>query len=291
MNSERVTLRIADLAISVTGDKDQLKTLNSERYMSFHCIDEDPDLCLNLRTSTLNSTELLPKPEDMLFDSGTVWSLFDSGEKVSILLRSPVEGRLPYRLATFDRHLTSGEIITVAGSEGAASERGYDPLEFPLSEILTVCLLARNRGLMVHASGIISNGIGYLFPGNSTDGKSTIAQIWKESGSTVLNDDRIILLYSESGFRMYGTPWHGDLSDVSAEGTTLRSVNFLSHGEVNRIESVTGAEAVSMLLKRSFLPLWSPEGMGFTLDFVSRHSFRTAGWLSSSDATIKPGFG
>jgi len=236
--------------------------------MDFQYSDDDPDIRIVLHQVPLDFTSSIPRHEEMLFDSGTVWSLFGSEDGISILLRSPVRDRLPYRLATFDRDLSCGEIFTIEGSDSAAAEQDYDPLEFPLSEILTVCLLAQGRGLMVHACGIISEGIGLLFPGNSTDGKTTIARLWKSAGATVLNDDRIVLRFAGDGFRMYGTPWHGDLSDVSAEGTRLTSVSFLSHGNENRFEKTEGADAVSMLLKRSFLPLWSPEGMDFTLDFV-----------------------
>jgi hypothetical protein len=121
---------------------------------------------------------------------------------------------------------------------------------------------------MVHACGISLDGRGLLFAGNSTDGKSTIAGLWKES-ARILNDDRIILRRTDEGIRMYGTPWHGDISDVSAGGAELEAVYFLSHGSANLIENESGAGAMSKLLKRSFLPLWSREGMDFSLDFCS----------------------
>jgi hypothetical protein len=269
MGSVQVTLRIADLTIGVVGDSNQLEALNSERYDCFRCIETSPDLRITLKDSIYDVSDVLPPPEDKVFDTGTVWSLYESGNSISILLRSPGQGGLPYRLATFDRDLRNGEIVTIAGAGAAVGYTVYDPLEFPLSEVLTVCLMAQGRGLMVHACGISLDGRGILFPGNSTHGKTTIARLWKGS-ATILNDDRIILRRSGDRILMYGTPWHGDLSDVSAEGAELRSLYFLFHGNENRISRVTGAKAVSMLLKRSFLPLWSPAGMEFSLDFCSR---------------------
>ncbi len=269
MSSAQVTLRIADLTIGVVGDSDKLEALNSDRYSSFRCIETSPDLRITLNDAICNASDILLPPEDEVFDTGTVWSLYESGNSISILLRSPGQGGLPYRLATFDKDFRNGEILTISGSGAAVGYTGYDPLEFPLSEVLTVCLMAQGRGLMVHACGISLDGRGILFPGNSTHGKTTIARLWKGT-ATVLNDDRIILRHSGDRILMYGTPWHGDLSDVSAEGVELSSVNFLFHGNENRISRVTGAKAVSMLLKRSFLPLWSPAGMEFSLDFCSR---------------------
>jgi len=269
MNFSQVTLRIADLTIGVVGSSNQLEALNSDRYSSFRCISSSPDLRITLNDSPCDASDILPPQQNKVFDTGTVWSLYESGNNVSILLRSPGQGGLPYRLATFDRDFRNGEIVTITGSGAATGYADYDPLEFPLSEVLTVCLMARGRGLMVHACGISLEGRGILFPGNSTHGKTTIARLWKGT-ATILNDDRIILRRSGDRILMYGTPWHGDLSDVSAEGAELGSVNFLFHGKKNRINRVTGAKAVSMLLKRSFLPLWSPAGMEFTLDFCNR---------------------
>lgn len=267
MTDDQVTLRIADFTICISGRSRDLHALRSGRYRDFLCSDPEPDMRITIHDPFRDISEVSLPDKDISFDSGTVWRLYESPHTVSLVLRSPVGGELPYRVATFDRDLTTGEIVSIAGSDAETEDRSqYDPLEFPLSEVLMVYLLSMGRGLMIHACGISDNGRGLLFPGNSTDGKTTIAMQWKASAS-VLNDDRIILRQSEKGFLMYGTPWHGDLSDVSAEGVVLESVNFLSHGDGNVSRRVKGAQAVSKLLRRSFLPLWSSEGMEFSLDF------------------------
>ncbi len=270
MSKDQVTLKIADFTFCISGSCSSLQALRSARYRDFLCSDREPDIRITIRDSLRDISEISLPDEESIFDTGTVWRLYESSHSMSLVLRSPVGGPLPYRVAIFDRDLTTGEIASIAGSDAETEDRSqYDPLEFPLSEVLMVYLLSKGNGLMIHACGVSDNGRGLLFPGNSTDGKTTIAMQWRGSAK-VLNDDRIILRPSEKGFLMYGTPWHGDLSDVSAEGVVLESVNFLRHGEVNVSRKVTGAEAVSMLLRRSFLPLWSSTGMEFSLDLCRK---------------------
>jgi hypothetical protein len=144
-----------------------------------------------------------------------------------------------------------------------------DPLQYPLAEVLMVCLLARGRGLMMHACGIDDGGRGFLFAGNSTHGKTTLARLWRDQ-ATVLNDDRIVLRQREGRFWMYGTPWHGDYSGVSAQGVPLEKVFFLRHAKGNQARQVGKLTAASMLLARSVPPLWDADGMGFTLDFLAQ---------------------
>jgi hypothetical protein len=44
----------------------------------------------------------------------------------------------------------------------------------------------------------------------------------------------------------------------------------LRHGKKNSTQAKSGAEAVSMLLSRSFPPFWDKEGMAFTIEHCQR---------------------
>jgi hypothetical protein len=112
--------------------------------------------------------------------------------------------------------------------------------------------------------------MGYLFLGNSGDGKSTTAKLWFGQGITVLNDDRIIVRQNKGNLWMYGTPWHGDFKEHSSHGLRIHKLFFLRHGRKNSSRVKSGAEAVSMLLARSFPPFWDKEGMAFTIEFCQR---------------------
>jgi hypothetical protein len=123
--------------------------------------------------------------------------------------------------------------------------------------------------MLIHACGIIDGERGYLFAGNSTHGKSTIARLWKDQ-ALVLNDDRIVIREKEGHLWMYGTPWHGAFDVVSPEGVPISKIFFLRHGAENFAVPQRGAQAGAMLLTRSFPPLWDRQGMQYTLGLCHR---------------------
>jgi hypothetical protein len=69
---------------------------------------------------------------------------------------------------------------------------------------------------------------------------------------------------------MYGTPWHGDFKEHSSHGLPVAKLFFLRQGKKNFAQLKGGAEAVSMLLARSFPPFWDREGMAFAIEFCQR---------------------
>ena len=85
-----------------------------------------------------------------------------------------------------------------------------------------ILLLSLGKGILLHACGIDDDGSGYLFLGNSTDGKSTMAKLWFENHAKVLNDDRIVVKEKDGEFWMYGTPWHGDFKEISPQGLAVQ---------------------------------------------------------------------
>jgi hypothetical protein len=143
------------------------------------------------------------------------------------------------------------------------------PLEFPLFEVLMVCLLGQDKGLMVHACGVDDDGRGYLFTGNSTHGKTTMARLW-EGRARILNDDRIIVRRYDGRLWMYSTPWHGEYPVVSPDPVPLDRIFFLRHAPDNDLRSREGVAASSTLLARCFPPFWDRQGMAFTLDFCAQ---------------------
>ncbi len=171
------------------------------------------------------------------------------------------------RTAILQSDFKAGDIHVPA--EGAGHRFPF-PLNYPLAEVLMINLLSKGRGAMVHACGIDDSGGGYLFLGNSTHGKSTIAKLWSKNQATVLNDDRIIVREKDGEFWMYGTPWPGEYKEVSPEGLPIQKIFFLRHGEKNSAVPKNGAEAVTMLLARCFPAFWDKEGMDYTLGLCHR---------------------
>ena len=202
---------------------------------------------------------------DALFDSGTSWALMRT-ECGYVLQNSTFHSRYtPNRFLLLDPDLKTGDLFV---TEDPIPDP--DPIGYPLNQVLMIMVLSQGRGMLLHGCGIDDMGAGYLFAGNSGHGKSTMAELWHQHGAVVLNDDRIVVREKDGVLWMYGTPWHGNFKEHSADGLAIQKIFFLSRGNSNTVCPKHGAEAVSMLLTRCFPPLWDKEGMAFTVGFCHR---------------------
>lgn len=264
---KQVTFQIAKIPFSILIDAQLDSTNLEDKYKDFLFTGE-PEVSINARYKGLPEVPI--EDADIIFDSEMVWSLYRRNDQYIFLLQSPVLSPQLYRIARFSNDFRQGQVFSNPITP-ADNNNSYfpDPLEFPLSEVLMVCLLAQGRGIMMHACGIDDGGRGYLFAGNSTHGKSTLARIWQDH-ATILNDDRIVLRLREGRFWMYGTPWHGDYTGISPHGVPLEKVFFLHKAPANAVHKKQGVTAASMLIARAFPPLWDDAGMSFSLDFCAR---------------------
>jgi len=139
-----------------------------------------------------------------------------------------------------------------------------------LDELLAVNLMARQRGLLVHACGLcLEDGTGLLFSGYSGSGKSTTARIWQQAGAArLLSDERVAVFRRSGQFWMGGTPWHGDGLVSTPLEAPLQRLFILRHAPANHARPLKPTQAVTALLERAFLPFWDALGMAFTLEFL-----------------------
>jgi len=151
------------------------------------------------------------------------------------------------------------------------AKSNFYPLTYPLDQILTIGLLSRGLGLLVHACGLIWRGKGYLFMGVSGSGKSTLARIFrhKKNKVTILSDDRVIIRKNGPAYYIYGTPWQGEARFSSAACIRLDNIFFIKHGRNNLLTKISRPEASAKGLSCAFFPFWDKEGMQFSLDFLS----------------------
>ncbi|MFH1627766.1 MAG: hypothetical protein ABIE47_03475 [Pseudomonadota bacterium] len=261
---------VAGMCFSVSVDQPINSIRSDKTYEKFLC-SAKPEVTIHAQYAGVPEIPL--RDEDLIFDSQAAWSLYRvDGLNIFVqkdLVPSPTS---PYLMAILDPSFRKGEVHSLIRESEKSPIDGLvpHPLDYPLGEVLMICLLAQGRGLMVQACGIDNGGCGHLFLGNSSHGKSTIAKLWFESGATVLNDDRIIVRERDGQFWMYGTPWHGTFNKVSPKGLPIHKIFFLRHGEKNSAVPKNGAEAVSMLLTRAFPPLWDQKGMEYTLGLLDR---------------------
>ena len=204
-----------------------------------------------------------PMERERLFDSGGVWRVERSGERLVYSFRIAKRRPALYKRVTIDARLRRGTL------DFDASPRGpLYALDYPLDELLFQHRLARDGALEAHACGVVWRGQALVFCGQSGAGKSTTARLWRRHarGARLLSDDRLVLRPGRRGVRVFGTPWHGDGGFASPACARLGALFFLRHGRATTLSPLAPAEAAARLFARSFPPPWDAEGVARALD-------------------------
>jgi hypothetical protein len=250
------TLSIGSIGISFSFDQN-LPELHVEETGNAFTGDSGEGLRLQVHHGRVPVT----KRKEKIFDSGDTWAFYKCDERFVLQDDSLESESSPSTFVVLEPDFKSGEVFIL--HDAFDDNLFLDPIGYPLNQVVMILLLSLSRGILFHACGIDDNGAGHIFLGNSTDGKSTMARLWSKKHVTVLNDDRIIVREKDGEFWMYGTPWHGDFREISPKCIPIQKIFFLRHGEKNQAILRNGVEAVTMLLTRSFPPLWDKDGMAF----------------------------
>lgn len=117
--------------------------------------------------------------------------------------------------------------------------------------------LAKFNGVMLHASAVQYKNYAYLFSANSGTGKSTHTHLWLEKFPTaeILNDDKPAIRLIDGKFYAFGTPWSGKFDESINTGTEIAGITFLSRGEKNEIEQVSGESVMLEFLNQTVRPV------------------------------------
>lgn len=260
--SDEVRLGLGGLVLSFVSKSDDIRLELGPRWQPF-VTHAQPDLSLDIHRGPAPFDEL----GDPVFDSGANWVLYQVRDRLILRIRSPKSDT--HQFVTLDPDFRRGDIYCVGDIWNGRNGYLY-PLGYPLEEVLIVNLLARARGVLLHASAVRDGERGLLFSGVSGAGKSTMASLWDgRPGVTVLSDDRVIVREWDGRFWAYGTPWHGSARISSPEAVPLDSIYVLRHAGENRVASLQPLDTASRLLVRSFPTFWDSEGMVFTLRFLA----------------------
>ena len=110
-------------------------------------------------------------------------------------------------------------------------------------------VLAKEGGFLVHAASAVRNGVAFLFAGVSGAGKTTISRL-APSDVTLLTDEISYVRPDGSGYRAFGTPFAGELSQPGRNvSAPIAALFLLEQGPRNQIESVSPEEAIRLLLR------------------------------------------
>ncbi len=237
----------------------------------------------------------IPKLPDMpgrrLFDSGSLWQLYEREAVFQFDFITPLLGKRPYKRLLVDRDFCRATIqMSSECFEGSAYLA--EPLEYPLDELLIMHRLTQEPAIELHGVGVAGpDGASNLFIGHSGAGKSTTARLWTSLHTVdILSDDRIIVREhparedksrnkkSYEGNRstaptqiyMYGTPWHGEAHFALPQRAPLKRIFVLEHGHGNVLTRLTRSQTVAELFARAFVPFHRHEYVDHALSFLER---------------------
>lgn len=259
---EALTVTLAGISIALVPDRDAGRFDILKRTRDF-ATTQKADITLNIHCGT-SIPEI--KQEKSLFDTERSWYLTEDDLQNRIVrVRSLQPGY--YMIGRFAKDFRSGDIY-VSSSPDVPNSFIF-PFRFPMAELFMMHLLGTGLGLLFHATGIIFKGRGYLFVGHGGIGKTTTARLWQDRpGARVVNDDKVIVRAEGDGYRMYGTPWHGEGGMALPESAPLSRLFILKQADHNNIRELDKGQAAAMLLARCFVPLWDNQIIDFSLKFL-----------------------
>jgi hypothetical protein len=218
--------------------------------------------------------KLTPTPRRQLFDSGSVWRLYEDQAEFRFDFSAPILGEQPHKRLLIDRHFSEA---TLQINEGCFVGTPYaaEPLGYPLDELLIMHRLTQEKAIELHSCGIVRpDGNGNLFVGHSGAGKSTTTRLWTAHEDVqILSDDRIIVREDKvredtNQIFMYGTPWHGEAAFALPGRAPLERIFILEHGRGNVLNRLTKSQAVAELFARSFVPFHQHDYVNSALTFL-----------------------
>ena len=194
----------------------------AERYQAFEAASSPGAVSIDVYVE--------PGPEYIPFQSAATWQI-----KTSLQ-----DGRLE-----FESHLEKGWIDLTANHGMLTLRPNGDPENFLRVLYAWQCL--DHDALLVHSSGVIRHGRGYVFFGPSGSGKTTISRLSLDH--IVLSDDLVIVKKHDQTVRVYGVPFRGDMAEAPRTNAAadLRGLFMLTKANEHRLMPVSASEAVARL--------------------------------------------
>jgi hypothetical protein len=262
--AHRNCFKVGGVSVQISGDRYSDVALVPS-LVPFRVSSDHSDI--NIQVERVD--KLAPSARPELFNSGSVWRLYEAGTCLQFDFSTPVMGDVPYKRLTVDNQFRQASLLL---RNGLLDQRDTDPLEYPLDELLIMHRLTQEQAIELHGVGMVGpDGASNLFVGHSGAGKSTTARLWTSLHEVeILSDDRIIVREHDDEIFMYGTPWHGEAHFALPQRAPLQRIFVLEHGHGNVITRLTRSQMVAELFARSFVPFHRHEYVDHALSFLER---------------------
>lgn len=133
--------------------------------------------------------------------------------------------------------------------------------------------LLKHQGFMIHASAVEKEGKAYLFSAPSGTGKSTHAQLWRQTFKgepiRIINDDKPAVCLQNGVFYACGTPFSGKTDKNENRKAPIQGLCMLHRGKTNKIQKITSGEALPLILPQTLF-YGDEEETNLLLSFLDR---------------------
>jgi hypothetical protein len=191
--AHRSAFRVSGVSIEISSERDDDVALVPS-LGPFRIETDRPDIQIHVEWADGLSTTFRKR----LFDSGSIWRLFEHPAGLQFDFNVPSLVVQPYKRLVVDDGFRQAT-LQMNGEFFKGGVRSAIPLEYPLDELLVVHRLTQESAIELHGCGIVgADGKGNLFVGHSGAGKSTTARLWASHEDVqILSDDRIIVRHHE----------------------------------------------------------------------------------------------
>ncbi|MCO5044511.1 MAG: hypothetical protein M9963_05485 [Kiritimatiellae bacterium] len=195
------------------------------------------------------------------------WRMLRAGVGDFFLAIHVLPDERPITVARFAPDFSSGDLLRRAGRHGAPTPFAFN---YPCDQVAVLNALAPHGVCIVHAGAVSFDGQGLLFCGRSGAGKTTLSRLCRESGATLLNDDRQFLWIENGEARLAPTPWHGLEPEINNQSVPLRAIIHLNQAPANHLVSLCGAAAAARLLGNTVAPFYRADALEHTLALIEQ---------------------
>lgn len=199
-----------------------------------------------------------------------------AGLKIAVSANFETTERFCKKYITVD---SDTDFAVSATREEIAAAREEDPHSVSENYAETTCIyraiaerLPHYDRTVFHGAAITYKDRAFLFTAPSGTGKSTHIKLWREhigQDVDIVNGDKPILHMTEDGTTVFGTPWSGKENWNKDRSAPLSAICIVRQAKENRIERISGGDALKAIMKQIYLPRDKAAFMK-TIDLVDR---------------------
>lgn len=244
----KIPITIANILIELTSPLSVEEMGIGSRFGAFFGTNKNPIAQLGLCWE--NGINSIMSPGELIYDPGSIWKMYRTGSSFNAVFTYNDED-------SKNRLLTNSTWDVLTLIEQPTDRTWKSVLNLGAGELILRTAILFTNGLVFHASLVDDNGKGLLFVGHSGEGKSTIANLWKQvDGAFIVNEDRVAVRSNQNGSMGYGVPWGGSGNFTRNHQVPIRAIVLLEQSPENKVQPLSSSAASSLLMTRVFLPYW-----------------------------------